>query len=223
MSFPNTRQVRWLIKPLWFIACLAPFVWLCLAAFNLIGNGLGADPIEATQNFVGIWGLRMLLLTLALTPIRRLTGQVWVIQLRRMTGLFALFYISMHLLNYLIPDQGLDWTAIFEDILERPFITLGAAAFTGLVVLGITSTHGWRRRLGRRWQKLHRLVYLIAILACWHFWWQVKQDILEPAVYAAILAGLLVFRLLVAGKKTRKEKGALFASKDSNQRSAREK
>jgi sulfoxide reductase heme-binding subunit YedZ len=201
MGFPNTRQVKWIVKPIWFSACLAPFVWLCLAAFELIGNGLGADPIEATQDFVGIWALRCLLLTLALTPLRKITGKTWLIQLRRMTGLFALFYACMHLLNYLIPDQGLDWAAIIEDVLDRPFITLGAAALTGLIILGVTSTNGWRRRLGKRWQRLHKLVYVIGILVCWHFWWQVKQDILEPAIYAAILSALLLFRLVDARKK----------------------
>lgn len=195
MNFPNTRQVRWIVKPIWFISCLTPFIWLCLAAFELAGQRLGADPIEATQDFVGLWALRLLLITLMLTPLRLLTGKAWVIQLRRMTGLFTLFYASLHFLNYLFPDQGLDWNAIFEDVIERPFITLGAGALTGLIILGITSTNGWRRRLGPRWQKLHRLVYLIAILVCWHFWWQVKEDILEPGIYAAILATLLIFRV----------------------------
>ncbi len=195
MSFPSRTQVRWLIKPLWFAACLAPFVWMCLLAFNLAGGGLGPDPIEETQDFMGIWALRMLLLTLALTPLRRLTGWLWLIRLRRMTGLFALFYASMHLLNYLVPDQGLAWGAIVEDIIERPFITLGALAVAGLIALGITSTQGWQRRLGRNWAKLHKLVYVIAILVVWHFWWQVKSDITEPAIYAGILAALLAFRL----------------------------
>jgi sulfoxide reductase heme-binding subunit YedZ len=200
MSFPTTRQVRWLIKPVWFAACLAPFTWLTLAAFEIIGDGLGADPIEATQDFVGIWALRLLLVTLALTPVRLLTGKVWVIQLRRMTGLFVLFYVSVHFLNYVILDQGLDWAAILEDIIERPFITLGVAALICLAILGVTSTNGWRRRLGRGWQKLHRLVYVIGILACIHFWWQVKSsvDILEPAVYAAILVALLLVRIIRA-------------------------
>lgn len=195
MSFPNRAQVRWIIKPIWFSACLAPFIWMNLLAFDLAGGGLGPDPIEETQDFMGIWALRMLLLTLALTPLRRLTGWLWLIRLRRMTGLFALFYASMHLLNYLIPDQGLDWGAIVEDIIERPFITLGALAILGLIALGITSTAGWQRRLGRNWQKLHRLVYVIAILVVWHFWWQVKADFIEPLVYAVILTGLLASRL----------------------------
>ncbi len=197
MSFPSRTQVRWLIKPLWFAACLAPFVWMCLLAFDLAGGGLGPDPIEETQDFMGIWALRMLLLTLALTPLRRLTGWLWLIRLRRMTGLFALFYASMHLLNYLIPDQGLAWGAIIEDIIERPFITLGALAVIGLIALGVTSTQGWQKRLGRNWGRLPTLVYPIAILVVWHFWWQVKSDITEPAVYAAILALLLGARLPV--------------------------
>jgi sulfoxide reductase heme-binding subunit YedZ len=208
MSFPTTQQVRFIIKPLWFSACLSPFIWMCLAAFNIVGNGLGANPIEATQDFMGIWALRMLLITLALTPLRKLTGKLWLIRLRRMTGLFVLFYASMHFLNYLIPDQGLDAAAIIEDILERPFITLGALALLGLILLGITSTAGWQRRLGRRWQQLHRLVYGLAILVCWHFWWQVKKDITEPAVYAAILVVLLGIRLWMNFGRSRQKNPA---------------
>jgi sulfoxide reductase heme-binding subunit YedZ len=196
MSFPTTRQVKQIIKPLWFAACLLPFLWLLFDAFQDGGRGLGADPIEAIQDRMGLWGLRILLLTLALTPLRQITGQLWLMQLRRMTGLFALFYISGHFLNYLVLDQGFGWSFILEDVLERPFITLGMLALLGLIPLGITSTAGWRRRLGGRWQKLHRLVYPIAILGCWHFWWQVKSDILEPAVYAAILTALLLFRIV---------------------------
>ena len=203
MSFPNTRQTRFIVKPVWFIACLSPFLWLLLNAFEIAGPGLGADPIEAVQDSMGEWGLRMLLLTLALTPLRQLTGRAWFIQLRRMTGLFALFYISMHFLNYVVLDQGFAWSVILEDILERPFITLGAIALLAMIPLGITSTNGWRRRLGRKWNTLHRLVYPIAILGCWHFWWQVKQDITEPAIYAAILAVLLGFRLYQLRKKSR--------------------
>lgn len=201
MSFPNRAQVRWIIKPVWFVACLAPFIWMNLLAFDLAGGGLGPDPIEETQDFMGIWALRILLLTLALTPLRRLTGWLWLIRLRRMTGLFALFYASMHLLNYLFPDQGGDWAAIIEDIIERPFITLGALAILGLVALGVTSTTGWQRRLGRNWQKLHRLVYVIAILVIWHFWWQVKADFVEPLIYAVILAVLLLARVPALRRK----------------------
>ena len=201
MSFPSTQQVRRIIKPLWFAACLLPFLWLLFEALHDGGRALGAEPIEAIQDRMGLWTLRMLLLTLTLTPLRRLTGRVWLIQLRRMTGLFALFYASMHFLNYLVLDQGFAWSYIIEDVLERPFITLGALALLCLIPLGITSTANWRRKLGRRWQTLHRLIYLIAILGCSHFWWQVKSDITEPAIYAGILALLLGTRLLHAYKK----------------------
>jgi len=182
---------------------------MCLAAFNVVGNGLGANPIEVTQDFMGIWALRMLLITLALTPLRKLTGKVWLIRLRRMTGLFALFYASMHFLNYLVPDQGLNAAAIIEDIVERPFITLGALALLGLLILGITSTAGWQRRLGRRWQQLHKLVYVLAILICWHFWWQVKEDVTEPLIYSAITAVLLGTRLWFYLGRSRQKNSAL--------------
>jgi sulfoxide reductase heme-binding subunit YedZ len=201
VGFPTFKLVRFVIKPCWFIACLLPFLILLSDALMDGGSRLGADPIEAIQDRMGIWGLRMLLLTLALTPLRKLTGQTWLIQLRRMTGLFGLFYISTHFLNYLTLDQGFAWQFIIEDVLERPFITLGVLAFLGLIPLGITSTAGWRRRLGRRWQSLHRLIYPIAILGCWHFWWQVKHDITEPLIYAGILALLLGARFIKAKKK----------------------
>jgi len=194
MSFPSQKQVRFIIKPMWFFGCLLPFMWLLLALFEIAGQSLGAEPIEDIQDHLGIWGLRCLLLTLALTPLRWLTGKAWWIQLRRMTGLFSLFYIGCHFLNYLVLDQNFDWPIIWEDILERPYITIGVLALMGMIPLGITSTSGWMRRLGKRWRKLHSLVYPIAILGCWHFWWQVKQDILEPLVYVAILATLFAIR-----------------------------
>ena len=208
MSFPTTKQVRYVIKPVWFLGCLAPFLWLVINALELAGPGLGADPIEAIQDEMGIWGLRLLLLTLALTPLRRILGKPWPIQLRRMTGLFALFYVSVHFLNYLVLDQGFGWQYIIEDVVDRPFITIGFAALLALIPLGVTSTAGWRRRLGKRWQTLHRLVYPIAILACWHFWWQVKQDITEPLVYASILAVLLAFRVFKQKKPAPVSAGA---------------
>jgi len=175
---------------------MAPFVWINLLAFDMAGAGLGPDPIEETQDFMGEWALRMLLLTLALTPLRRLTGWLWLIQLRRMSGLYALMYASMHVLNYLIPDQGLAWGAIIEDIIERPFITAGAGALVILLILGITSTSGWQRRLGKRWQVLHRFVYPATLLVLLHFWWQIKSvaDITEPLLYALIVTLLFVGR-----------------------------
>ena len=192
---PSLRQVKRIIKPLVFIAGLLPFVWLLLQTFNLVGRGLGANPIEAIQDWFGIWALRFLLITLSISPLRHITGMVWLLQLRRMLGLFAFFYASMHFLNYLVLDKTFDFPAIIEDILDRLFITLGAGALLLLIPLAVTSTNGWRRRLGKRWQKLHYLIYPIAIMVCWHFYWQVKQDVLEPLIYCLILATLLGYRL----------------------------
>jgi sulfoxide reductase heme-binding subunit YedZ len=183
------------LKGLLFVVCLVPLGILLLEVFNLAGMSLGANPIEELIHRFGFWGLRFLLITLAITPLRFLTGQNWLIRFRRMFGLFAFFYILMHFLTYAGLDQRFDLSAIFEDIVERPFITIGFAAFVLLIPLAVTSTNGMMKRLGRRWQKLHRLVYLIAILGVWHFYWQVKLDILEPLVYIAILSVLLGYRL----------------------------
>ena len=192
---PSLRQVKRIIKPLVFIASLIPFVWLLLEAFGTLGRGLGANPIETIQDWFGLWALRFLLITLSISPLRQLTGMTWLLQLRRMLGLFAFFYASVHFLNYLVLDKRFDFPAIIEDVLDRLFITLGAASLLLLIPLAITSTNGWRRRLGKRWQKLHYLIYPIGIMVCWHFFWQVKQDILEPLIYCLILATLLGYRL----------------------------
>ena len=138
----SVRQVKRIIKPLVFIASLLPAVWLVLMAMNLVGGGLGANPIEAIQDWLGLWALRFILLTLAISPASQLTGMVWLIQLRRMLGLFAFFYASMHLLNYLVLDKTFDVPAIIEDVIKRPFITLGAAAILMLIPLAVTSTNG---------------------------------------------------------------------------------
>ena len=178
-----------------FLLCLLPFATVLLGAFGLADIRLGANPIEEIIHRLGLWGLRLLFITLAVTPVRLLTGLLALTRFRRMLGLFAFFYVLMHFLTYAILDQGLLYSAIIEDILERPYITLGITALLMLIPLAVTSTKGMMRRLGRRWHKLHRLIYPIAILGVWHFYWQVKQDILEPLVYAAILALLLGFRL----------------------------
>ena len=178
-----------------FALSLLPFIWLVLRAFGVAGNSLGANPIEAIQDWLGICALRYLLATLSITPLRRLTGWNWLVRFRRMLGLFAFFYGGMHAINYLVLDQTFDFPAIIEDIIERPFITLGAGAILLLIPLAVTSTNGWRRRLGQRWRKLHYLIYPIAIMVCSHFYWQVKQDILEPLIYCLIVATLLLYRL----------------------------
>ena len=183
-------QKTW--KPLIFILCLLPFG---LLLFNALGGRLGANPIEEMTHITGEWGLRFLLLTLSVTPLRRLTKINRLIRYRRMLGLYAFFYLSLHFLTYLILDQFFDWQAIIRDIIERPYITVGFLAFVLLIPLAITSTKKMIRRLGGRWHKLHRLVYVIAILGVLHFLWLVKADWLEPLVYGGILALLLILRL----------------------------
>ena len=182
-----------LLKPLVFVLALSPFLWL---VFRLFTNRLSANPVEDLTLTTGIWALRFLLITLAITPIRRLTGWHRLIQYRRMLGLFAFFYASAHLLVYLVFDQALAFRYILPDLVKRPYITAGMTAFLLMVPLAVTSTKGWIRRLGRRWQVLHRLVYFSALAACLHFIWKVKVVIGEPVYYAAILAVLLGFRLI---------------------------
>ncbi len=163
-------------------------------ALNLFG-GLGANPIEALMDHFGNWALRFLMIALAVTPLRQLTGVNALAQFRRMLGLFAFFYVFMHFLVYLVLDQSLLVSAIFEDIIERPFITLGVVAFVVLLAMAITSTAGMRRRLGKHWQKLHYGAYVAGVLGVWHYWWQVKSDVREPLIYALILALLLGYRI----------------------------
>ena len=181
------------VKPAVFVVALAPFLWL---AFRTLTGRLSANPIEDITLTTGIWALRWLLVTLAITPVRRVTGWQRIIQFRRMFGLFAFFYATLHLLTYLVLDQGLAFEFILPDILKRPYITAGMTAFTLMVPLAVTSTKGWIRRLGRKWQLLHRLVYISGVAACLHFLWKVKIAIGEPVYYAAILASLLAFRVV---------------------------
>lgn len=178
-----------------FVICLLPLAFLVARAFELAGLGLGANPIEELLHELGRWGLKLLLLTLTITPLRRLTGWNWLIGFRRMLGLFAFFYIVLHFIVYAYLDQGLDMAAIGEDILKRPYITLGMAGLLMLIPLAVTSTRGMMRRLGKRWQKLHRLVYVVAVVGVWHFYWQVKLDTLDPILYALALAVLLGARV----------------------------
>jgi len=170
-------------------------MWLLLRAFEIGDFGLGANPIEELLHELGRWGLKFLLITLSITPLRRWTGWNWLLRFRRMLGLFAFFYILLHFTTYAVLDQGLELALIIEDVIERPYITLGMAGLLMLLPLALTSTKGMMRRLGRRWQKLHRLVYLIAIAGVWHFYWQVKLDTLDAIVYALILALLLGTRV----------------------------
>lgn len=192
---PGSKSFYRLTKPVVFLLCLVPFIWLLLRAFETGDFGLGANPIEELLHQLGRWGLKFLLITLSITPLRRWTGWNWLLRFRRMLGLFAFFYILLHFTTYAVLDQGLELALIIEDVIERPYITLGMAGLLMLLPLALTSTKGMMRRLGRRWQKLHRLVYLIAIAGVWHFYWQVKLDTLDAIVYALILALLLGTRV----------------------------
>ncbi|HAO33770.1 MAG TPA: protein-methionine-sulfoxide reductase heme-binding subunit MsrQ [Candidatus Competibacter sp.] len=192
MTPPRTRPPTSLAKPWVFVIALLPLAWLCGLAWR---DQLGVNPVETLSHRTGDWSLRFLLLTLAITPLRRLTGWNKLLKFRRMLGLFAFFYVCLHFGVYLIFDQFFDLGSILEDIAERPYITVGFAAWLLLIPLAATSTSGMIKRLGRHWQRLHRLVYLIAILGVLHYLWLVKADRTEPLLYAGILALLLGYRL----------------------------
>jgi len=181
------------LKPLVFTVCLLPFAWIVWRSLN---NDLGTNPIETLNRYTGDWTLRFLLITLTITPLRRISGWHWLIRLRRMLGLFAFFYASVHFLSYALIDQYFNLPEILKDVAKRPFITVGFASFVLLIPLAITSTNAMVRRLGgKRWQRLHRLVYFIALGGVVHFLWLVKSDIREPMIYALMLAALLGYRL----------------------------
>jgi sulfoxide reductase heme-binding subunit YedZ len=208
------RQVRLVWKPAVFLLCLVPAVLVFTDAAGITG-GLGVNAGEDIQDRFGNWGLRFILITLAVTPLRQLTGWNWLARFRRMLGLFTFFYILMHFLTWLVLDQGLLLAAITEDIVKRPFITIGFAAFLLLIAMAATSTNGMRRRLGRRWQQLHYGAYAVGILGVWHYWWQVKLDVRDPAIYAAILALLLGFRGHRYRTRNRRRRAGLAAQPSS--------
>lgn len=189
MTFQPTPRQLTAIKAALFLLTLLPALHY---AHGLWSDSLGANPIEALTRGMGIWTLNFLFLTLCVSPLRKLSGWHWLLRLRRMLGLYAFAYAAAHFAIYLWLDQFFDWHAIARDILERPFITVGFAAFVLLIPLAATSNSFAIRRLGgRQWQALHRSVYGIAILGVVHYWWLVKADVLEPAIYALILAVLL--------------------------------
>lgn len=195
------RYIRWMIKPVLFLVSLVPLAWLIGLAVN---DNLGANPIETINRYTGDWTLRFLLLTLAVTPLRRLTGWQALIRFRRMLGLFTFFYVCVHFLSFAWLDQAFQLDDIVKDVIKRPFITVGFMSFLLLIPLAATSTHGMVRRLGgRRWQRLHRLIYIIGIGGVVHFLWLVKSDLTQPLIYGALLALLLGARLLVWARRSR--------------------
>jgi sulfoxide reductase heme-binding subunit YedZ len=180
------------LKPAAFIVCLIPLGQL---GYGYYSDDLTANPIEYITRFTGSWSLIILLASLAVTPLRRLTGWNEVIKLRRMLGLFAFGYAALHFSTYMVLDLYFDFAAIAKDILKRPYITVGFSALVLMIPLAVTSTAGMIRRLGKRWQQLHYLVYGIAILGVLHFYWLVKADIRRPVQYGAVLTVLLGSRL----------------------------
>ncbi len=170
-----------------------PLLWLGVSALH---DALGANPVQTIEHTTGDWGLRLLLASLAVTPLRRLTGWSWLAPWRRLLGLLAFSYLVVHFLAWSVLDLGLDPSALFDDVVKRPYVTVGFASFLALVPLAVTSTRSWMRRLGRRWISLHRLVYAAAVGGVVHYAWLVKADLRPPLAYAAILALLLGARLL---------------------------
>jgi sulfoxide reductase heme-binding subunit YedZ len=188
-------------KPVVFLACLSPLGFL---GARVVHGQLTANPVEFVQHFTGDWTLRFLLITLSITPLRKLSGLPDLIRFRRMLGLFAFSYVCLHFLTYLWPDQNFDLAGMWKDVAKRPFVTVGITGFVLLIPLALTSTAGWIRRLGgKRWQALHRLIYVIALCGVVHYYWLVKSDHRLPILYGAILAVLLLFRMAASLLKSR--------------------
>ncbi len=178
-----------------FVVCLAPFAQLVYNAFT---DNLGANPIDAITRHTGSWALILLLATLSVTPLRKISGWNALVKYRRMLGLFAFFYAVLHFTTFLVLDHFFDFNAIVKDVMKRPFVTAGFTGFVLLIPLAITSTTGMIRRLGKRWQQLHRLVYFAAAAGVLHFYWLVKADIRRPAQYGFVLALVLGYRLFAS-------------------------
>ena len=195
----QTQLIRRVVKPVVFLAALAPFGWL---VYNAFFGDLGVNPVETITNQTGIWTLRFIVLTLALTPLRYLTGFNPFALFRRMLGLFAFFYGSLHFMTYFVLDHSLEFSGVWDDVVKRPYITAGFTAFVLMIPLALTSTQGWIRRLGgKSWNLLHRLVYITAMGAVLHYFWKVKLDTTNPLYYAAIVAVLLGARVWQRARK----------------------
>ena len=182
-----------LVKPVIFFMALIPFIWLLLKVFQ---NDLGPDPAQALSIETGEWTLRFLLLTLAITPFRQIFRMVEIARLRRMIGLFAFFYASIHFLSWMAFILGFRWLAIAEELVERPYITVGFLAYVILFLLGVTSTNSMVRRLGKNWKRLHKFVYAASILAIVHLLWILRTDVTEAVIYGVLLAILLSYRII---------------------------
>jgi sulfoxide reductase heme-binding subunit YedZ len=189
------RRYRLIYKPAVFLACLIPLVWMTCSLFGWLGLSVAVDPVKFLERRCGKTALNLIMITLMVTPVRQLARLPHLVRLRRMLGLFAFFYVLLHFTVYVVLDLDLDWHMVGADILKRPYITVGFGALLLLIPLAVTSTNRMMRRLGRRWSRLHRLLYLIAALGIWHFYWQEKIDERTPLEYAAVLAVLLGYRV----------------------------
>jgi methionine sulfoxide reductase heme-binding subunit len=193
----------WILKPAAFLLCLVPMAWL---TFDLLTDRLSANPLADVRNITGTWTLRFLMITLAVTPLRQITGWASLIRFRRMLGLFAFFHGFLHFITYVWLDQEFLWDEIAKDIVMRPYITLGVTSFVLMIPLALTSTRKWIRRLGgKRWQMLHRLIYVSAAAGVIHYLWLVKSDIQRPVLYGALLAVLLGMRVWHSVKNRRSQ------------------
>ncbi len=209
------RQIRFIWKPIVFLLCLVPAGLVITDLFEITGT-LGANPVEAMLDRFGNWAIRFIMIALAVTPLRKLSGWNWLARFRRMFGLFTFFYVLVHFLIWLMLDRGLYFSgfsevlpAVVEDLIKRTFITLGFAALVLLTAMAVTSTAGMRRRMGRRWQTLHYGAYAVGILGVWHYWWQVKTGPDDAIYYAAIFAvlmGLRIYWYLQKRKQSRHKK-----------------
>jgi sulfoxide reductase heme-binding subunit YedZ len=196
-------------KPLLFLAALVPLARLVWKFFH---DALGANPIEVITHTTGDWTLILIMVTLSITPLRKVTKQYWLIGIRRMIGLFAFFYGCLHFTTYLWLDKFFDVHEIIKDVVKRPFITMGFLAFVCLLPLAFTSTKGWIRRLGKNWQRLHRLIYVTALAGVIHYIWLVKADLRKPLQYAFVLSVLLTYRIVAWVIETRKKTAAAVQS-----------
>ena len=195
----------WVIKPMVWALCLAPLAWLGWLVLEVLyfdGRGLTANPVEFLNLYLGDWAIRILLVSLAVTPIKILTGWKQIVRLRRLLGLFAFFYVALHISNYVVLDQFFDWLAIWNDILKRWYITVGMVGLVCLIPLAITSTKGWIKKMGgKNWNKLHKLVYVAGAAACLHFFMMRKGIQLEPIIYGGIFLSLMAVRMIEPMKR----------------------
>lgn len=202
-SQPPARRPseRWL-KSLTFVSASVPLMLLIAGVLGIAGQTLGPNPIREMLHMTGKTSLNLLMITLMVSPLRETTGWIALLGIRRMLGLFSFAYALMHFLIYAVLELDLDFSDLAREIARRPFIIVGSVALLALIPLAITSTNRMMRKLGRRWQTLHQLIYPVTILAVWHYYWQVKADIREPLIYAAALGALLGYRIWRKRRRT---------------------